>query len=684
MMTAAADSSPLTLGPRVLEDYEPLGVIGHGGYATVFKARHLRDGSIVAVKHFRGRNGTRHRYFHEMRFVLRLRHPNIVRCLSLYDGDGDSGDLILEYADQGSLRERIFESVPNDARTCVRVGRQMAQALQYAHELGIVHRDLKPENILVFGGGQSTYKLADFGIAKYVGIHNRTATSIGTPCYMAPEQFYDEYGTASDIYALGVVLFEMSQGRVPFDGSPVELFRAHQEAEIEFDVDIRDDLAELIRNMTNKEPDKRPDAARALREFDEIARTMGMYETPGHTTPPAPDQAGPRNAGALFADFFGGDNPKDEPKDDPSQAGENGEVPGPRGTNAQDRTPAPPKERATAGNPFGDFVQGLGEDSRVMRLDVVTDLKELSKRRYEETFGILSISRQWSRAVDSGTMNVVNLDNGANQLCITSGAIFEMLPEGRRGDEIFSGPIERAGTPSQGKLPFMSGGRLRVLSHRMILPSAWDMEGELDQIVLAPNLSSVAATIGSTIYMHDGRGESLWSGSYEGEAEEIFISFDGPGRLMVVPLGSDDQTVYFYNDEGRVISTHWLPGRIQGAARCRARSGAWVSVRRRSGFELLRVGAEGFVPACRMDTPLTDLVGGEGWVCGLDAEHALRVVDPATGATATAPVKGGIVAYEQGRTADQLCVLERRDEILKYVTAFSIRAELTNPDRASD
>ncbi len=212
--------------------YELLETVGHGGMATVYRARRLPDGKVVAVKVLR------EPYCHDREFVERfereaqaaasLAHPHVVPVL---DSGEDRGVrfLVMEYVDGEDLKSLLRRSGPLAPARAVAVAAAVCDALEYAHARGIVHRDIKPQNILLTPSGQ--VKVTDFGIARALtsATITETGTVLGSVHYLPPEQARGEPATAaSDLYALGVVLYEMLTGRLPFDGeSPIAVALKH-------------------------------------------------------------------------------------------------------------------------------------------------------------------------------------------------------------------------------------------------------------------------------------------------------------------------------------------------------------------------------------------------------------------------------------------------------------------------
>jgi dienelactone hydrolase len=200
--------------------------LGRGGMATVYLARDLKHDRLVALKVLRPELAATlgpERFQREIRFAARLQHPHI---LSVYDS-GDAGGRLwftMPFVEGESLRDRLRREPQLPLDDALRVAREAAEALGYAHEHGVIHRDVKPENIMLTRDGNTL--VADFGIARAVGgegTEQLTATgmSVGTPAYMSPEQAAgaSHLDGRTDIYSLGCVLYEMLAGAAPFTGT---------------------------------------------------------------------------------------------------------------------------------------------------------------------------------------------------------------------------------------------------------------------------------------------------------------------------------------------------------------------------------------------------------------------------------------------------------------------------------
>jgi len=202
--------------------YRLLDLLGRGGMGEVYLARDEVLDREVAVKVLAERYSRDEeaveRFRREARSAAALSHPHIVPVHDLGETAGGAHYIVMEYVPGGTLKERILRGGPMDARTAAGISSQVAAALGAAHEGGVIHRDVKPENILFAGSGEA--KVTDFGIARAASSPRLTEAgfALGTADYMSPEQALGEaVGPASDLYSLGVVLYQMLTGERPFE-----------------------------------------------------------------------------------------------------------------------------------------------------------------------------------------------------------------------------------------------------------------------------------------------------------------------------------------------------------------------------------------------------------------------------------------------------------------------------------
>ena len=266
-----------------LDDYELLEELGRGGMGVVFKARQKSLRRLVAVKMVRAGEASdedeRKRFENEAQAVARLQHPHIVQIYEVGETNGRQF-LALEFVDGRSLA-RHLDGTPLPARQAASLVETLARAIHYAHEKQIIHRDLKPSNVLVAGTlDRCILKVTDFGLAKQLDLRadTRTAGTLGTPSYMAPEQVESQFGTPdrrTDVYGLGAILYELLTGRPPFRAdSPLQTLRQVAEAEPArprlLNPAVPRDLETVCLKCLQKDPAHRYDSALAL--ADDLAR----------------------------------------------------------------------------------------------------------------------------------------------------------------------------------------------------------------------------------------------------------------------------------------------------------------------------------------------------------------------------------------------------------------------------
>ena len=211
-----------------LGNYHILRLLGTGGFAEVYLGEHIRLNTESAIKvlHTRLADKEMEDFLNEARTIARLDHPNIVRVME-FDVQAGIPFLVMTYAPNRTLRQRHPVGQRLQLATIVTYVKQVADALQYAHESKLIHRDIKPENMLV--GRRNEILLSDFGIAT-IARTSRSDTGqnmAGTPAYMAPEQIQGHPRYASDQYSLGIVVYEWLGGDRPFHGSFIEMCSQH-------------------------------------------------------------------------------------------------------------------------------------------------------------------------------------------------------------------------------------------------------------------------------------------------------------------------------------------------------------------------------------------------------------------------------------------------------------------------
>lgn len=266
---------PIQRGQIIAGAYQTLDTVGEGGMARVFRARRLSDGAIVAVKVLRDQyaHDTEfvERFQREARAVAQLVHPNVVPVL---ESGADRGVhyIVMEFVEGEDLKAILRREGALDPTRAAWIAAEVCRALEYAHDRGIVHRDIKPQNILVTPHGR--VKVTDFGIARAVSSSTitETGTVLGSVQYLSPEQARgDTVTAASDLYALGCVLYEMLAGVLPFDGeSPIAIALKHiYEEPLPLRVHkpyVPPELEGICRRALAKSPRQRYASAKQMRE----------------------------------------------------------------------------------------------------------------------------------------------------------------------------------------------------------------------------------------------------------------------------------------------------------------------------------------------------------------------------------------------------------------------------------
>ena len=269
--------------------------IGRGGMGTVYRATHLGLERPVAVKiikqEFAGDRDVADRFLREARTMARLRHPHAAMIFDAGNLPDGRHFIIMEFVEGTTLSQALVREARFSAERAVKIAVQICEVLAEAHQLGIIHRDLKPSNIMLNERG---VRVLDFGVAKVLVTPDSTATHattgsgqiVGTPRYMSPEQCLGQrVGARSDLYSLGVVLYEMLAGRPPFvDALPSAVLVKHAIAPPpplpQMRPDIPKQLALAVHTLLAKRPEDRPRTAAAARSMLEKSLVRRERELP--------------------------------------------------------------------------------------------------------------------------------------------------------------------------------------------------------------------------------------------------------------------------------------------------------------------------------------------------------------------------------------------------------------------
>jgi tRNA A-37 threonylcarbamoyl transferase component Bud32 len=278
---------------KKLGKYEIIERIGRGGMAEVYRGYHASLDRYVAIKllhpFLADDPEFKDRFENEARNVAKLRHPNIVQVYDFeYDEEGDSYYMVMEMINGPTLKDRLFDLAANHESMSlgesIRIIKSAAEALAYAHQRSMIHRDVKPANLMIDEDGRVV--LTDFGIAKIVTGAQFTASGgmVGTPAYMAPEQGLGDAGDErSDIYSLGVILYQLITGRLPYDAdTPLAIILKHVNSDLPAPskfADIPEDLEKIVCRALEKEPADRYQTAIAF------AQDLGLLDETGHRVP---------------------------------------------------------------------------------------------------------------------------------------------------------------------------------------------------------------------------------------------------------------------------------------------------------------------------------------------------------------------------------------------------------------
>jgi len=283
-------------GARI-DHYEIIRMLGHGGMNRVYLAQDILNQQQVVLKFpnddLIGNIAVFERYKREAEIGTRLNHPNVQRLLNT-DEERCEQYLVMEYIQGRTLREVLEERAPDllPVDEAIRITLQICDALAYCHENGVFHRDIKPENIMILEDG--SIKIIDFGVALLEGARRVTwrglSGTVGTPDYMAPEQLRGERGmVGSDIYAVGVILYEMLCGHTPFEGENIfAVMNQHVSQDppsiLQCNPSLSPALATVVMRAIRRDPQKRyksmRDMMHDLRHLDDVVPTDYSPDVP--------------------------------------------------------------------------------------------------------------------------------------------------------------------------------------------------------------------------------------------------------------------------------------------------------------------------------------------------------------------------------------------------------------------
>jgi serine/threonine protein kinase len=295
---------PAVVGELIAERYELEELVGRGGMSSVYRAKDLLLERTVAIKllheHYSRDDDYVERFRREARAAARLSHPNIVTVIDRGE-DGGQQFIVFEYIDGQNLKQLVESKGRLPVRTALELGIEIGRALAFAHESGLVHRDVKPQNVLL---GNGEVKVTDFGIARSADVQHgltQTGTVLGTSDYIAPEQASGQpVSVLSDVYSLGVVLYELLAGEPPYRGDNfLAVAMRHVNDPVPSVADARPDvpvrLDAALRRVMAKRPEERfPSMADFVDELEAVLGGLGEPDSDRTTIMPPTTPASPR------------------------------------------------------------------------------------------------------------------------------------------------------------------------------------------------------------------------------------------------------------------------------------------------------------------------------------------------------------------------------------------------------
>lgn len=268
--------------------YRILGQIGQGQFGRVFCAINRHTGEIVALKDLKLRGFPTKKFLRELDFILTAEHPHIVACNALrYHRYGRY--LVMDYCEGGTLRDLMDLETSLSLEQKLKLVEDVLSGLAQAHSCHIIHCDIKPENILlnIIPSGWLA-RLTDFGIARLLeeNTANQPGGYTGSPAYMAPERFYGQHYYATDIYAMGIILYELLTGYRPFSGFPGELMTAHLSKPVKIPDTVPEILHPIIEKALRKLPQRRFATANDMKKVIQQARKKLAFTSSSLFTSP--------------------------------------------------------------------------------------------------------------------------------------------------------------------------------------------------------------------------------------------------------------------------------------------------------------------------------------------------------------------------------------------------------------